>query len=161
MRTLFGRSRRFLHATGHDGVQVAAAAGGPERITPMTEDEQNTSGLVSRLVQEYIGQFREITERLEGLARSRGGLPSVPGGFSLPGGLPLPGGLSAAQMTSISDSIAAQRSSIAALKAQLSAYDEQLATLEQILSPLVEWSRTWADLEQRLLRMGHRPTGEK
>ncbi len=124
----------------------------------MTEDEQNTSGLVSRLVQEYIGQFREITE---GLARSRGGLPSVPGGFSLPGGLPLPGGLSAAQMTSIADSITAQRRSIAALKAQVSAYDEQLATLEQLLGPLTEWSRTWADLEQRLLNMGRRPTGEK
>ena len=39
-------------------------------------------------------------------------------------------------MTSIADSIAAQRRSIAALKAQLSSFDEQLAVLEQILGPL-------------------------
>ncbi len=43
------------------------------------------------------------------------------------------------------------------LKAQLSSYDEQLAVLEQILGPLAEWSRTWADLEQRLLNMDPRP----
>ena len=29
--------------------------------------------------------------------------------------------------------------------------------LEQILGPLAEWSRTWADLEQRLLNMNPRP----
>jgi hypothetical protein len=29
--------------------------------------------------------------------------------------------------------------------------------MEQILGPLAEWSRTWADLEQRLLNMGRRP----
>ncbi len=63
-------------------------------------------------------------------------------------------------MTSITDSIAAQRRSIAALKAQLSSYDGQLATLEQILGPLGEWSRTWADLEQRMLNLGRGPEGE-
>jgi hypothetical protein len=107
------------------------------------------------LVQDFIGQLRAITERLEDLAGSSGGLPSAPGG------LPLPGGLSAAQMTSITDSIAAQRRSIAALKAQLSSFDEQLAVLEQILGPLTEWSKTWADLEERLLRMGRRPEAER
>jgi len=64
-------------------------------------------------------------------------------------------------MTSITDSIAAQRRSIAALKAQLSSFDEQLAVLEQILGPFTEWSKTWADLEQRLLRMGRRPEVER
>ena len=61
----------------------------------------------------------------------------------------------------IEDSIAAQRRSIAALQAQLSSFDEQLAVLEQILGPLAEWSRTWADLEQRLLNMGRRPAADK
>jgi hypothetical protein len=148
MSTLVGRSMRYLRATGNDRVMAAAAAGLLERITPMAEDEKSTSGIVPRLVQEF-------TERLEGIARSSGGLPPAPGA------LPLPGGLSAAQMTSIADSIAAQRRSIAALKAQLSSYDEQLAVLEQILGPLAEWSGTWADLEQRLLNMGRRPEGDR
>ena len=117
----------------------------------MAEDETSTSGMVPRLVQEFIDQFRATTERLEILAGFSGGLPPAPGA------LPLPGGLSAAQFGSIADSIAGQRRSIAALQAQLSSFDEQLAVLEQILGPLAEWSRTWADLEQRLLNKGHRP----
>ena len=60
-------------------------------------------------------------------------------------------------MASITDSIAAQRRSIEALKAQLSSFDEQLEVLENILGPLAQWSRTWADLEQRFLNMGPRP----
>ncbi len=117
----------------------------------MAEDETSTSGLVPRLVQEFIGQFRAVTEGLENLAGFSGGRPSTPGL------LPLPGALSAAQMKSIADSIAAQRRSIAALTAQLSSFDEQLAVLEQILGPLAEWSKTWADLEQRMMNMGRRP----
>ena len=64
-------------------------------------------------------------------------------------------------MKSITESIASQRLSIEALKAQLSSYDEQLGVLEQLLGPLTEWSKTWADLEERLLKMGHRPQTEK
>jgi len=60
-------------------------------------------------------------------------------------------------MASITDSIAAQRRSIEALKTQLSAFDEQLAVLENLLGPLAQWSKTWADLEQRLLNTGSRP----
>jgi hypothetical protein len=60
-------------------------------------------------------------------------------------------------MTSIADSIAAQRRSIDALKAQLSSFDEQLAVLEQILGPLAEWSGKWAELEQRLVNLGRAP----
>jgi hypothetical protein len=155
MRTLVDWSKRYLHGIGNDHMQAATAAGLLERITPMTEDERSTHGMVPRLVQEYIGQLRGITERLEDRSRPSGGFPSAHGA------LPLPGALSAAQMTSIADSIAAQRRSIAALKAQLSSYDEQLAALEQILGPLSEWSRTWADLEQRLLNMGRGPQGKK
>jgi hypothetical protein len=127
----------------------------PERITPMAEDEKSASGVVPRLVQEFTAQLGVITGRLEELARLGGGNPLTPGT------LPLPGGLSAAQMTSIADSIAAQRRSIAALQAQLSSFDEQLAVLEQILDPLAEWSRTWAELERRLLNPGRRPESRK
>ena len=121
----------------------------------MAEDEKSTYGVAPRLVQEFIGQLQAITGKLGDLAGSSPGLPLAPGAF------PLPGALSSAQMASIADSIAAQRRSIAALKAQLSSYDEQLAALEQILGPLSEWSRTWADLEERLLKMGHRSQPEK
>jgi hypothetical protein len=117
----------------------------------MTDDEQSTSGEVPDLVQEFIGQLRAITERMADLGRFGGRIPSAPDAPALPGAF------SAAQMTSIADSIAVQRRSIEALKAQLSSYDEQLAALEQILGPLAEWSRTWADLEQQLLNMDPRP----
>ena len=65
--------------------------------------------------------------------------------------------VSATQLRSIAESVAAQRRSIEALQAQLTAFDGQLAVLEQILGPLAEWSGAWADLEQRLVRMGHAP----
>lgn len=117
----------------------------------MAGDEKTPSGAVPRLVQEFTARLGAITGRLEELAGLGGGNRRVPGA------LPLPGALSAAQMRSIADSIAAQRRSIAALKAQLSSFDEQLAVLEQILGPLAEWSRTWAELEQRLLNLGRRP----
>ncbi len=113
----------------------------------MADEEQSTSSVVPRLVQAFIGQLRATTERLEDLGRLGGRLPSAPGALALPGAF------SAAQMTAIADSIAAQRRSIEALKAQLSSYDEQLAVLEQLLGPLTEWSKTWADLEHRLLSM--------
>jgi hypothetical protein len=114
----------------------------------MSDAEHSTPGLVPGLVQEFIGQMRAAVERLEGLTGLSGHLPATPG---VP---PLPGALSAAQLTSIRDGIAAQRRSIEALQAQLSAFDEQLAVLEQILGPIADWSRTWAELERRLLNLG-------
>jgi hypothetical protein len=79
---------------------------------------------------------------------------------STPGPFPpaaLPGAISAAQMAAITSSIAAQRRSIKALQAQLSSFDEQLAALESFLSPLAQWSRSWADLEQQFLNLGRKP----
>lgn len=112
----------------------------------MADDEQSTHDTAPGLAQGFIAQLRTITEGLEDLA-----------GFGerrSPGGFPLPGALSAAQLASVASSVAAQRRSIEALQAQLSAFDGQLAVLEQILSPLEEWSGTWAEFEQRLLSMG-------
>jgi hypothetical protein len=121
----------------------------------MNDDEQRPSGALPRLVQEFTNQLREATERWQSLAGLGGRLPPAAGA------LLLPGAMSAAQMNAIADSIAAQRRSIEALKAQLSSFDEQLAALEQLLGPLAEWSRTWAEFEQRLLTMGRRPEGER
>jgi hypothetical protein len=117
----------------------------------MADAEHTTPGLVPGLVQEFIGQLRTATEKLEGLTGLSGHLPATP---SVP---PLPGALSAAQVSSIRDSIAAQRRSIEALQAQLSAFDEQLAVLEQVLGPIADWSRSWAELEARLLNLGRNP----
>jgi hypothetical protein len=117
----------------------------------MADDEQSRSGPVPALAQEFIAQLRAVAEKTAGPHPARQASPGTPA---------LPGGLSAAQMASITDSIAAQRRSIEALKAQLSSFDEQLAMLEGILGPLAQWSKTWADLEQRLLNMGPRPEAD-
>ena len=114
----------------------------------MADDEQDTSDSVPAMIQEFIGQLR---------AAAGGAGGPHPTAQASPGALTRPGALSAAQMASITESIAAQRRSIEALKTQLSSFDEQLALLENMLGPLAQWSRTWADLEQRLLTMGLRP----
>ena len=117
----------------------------------MASSEQDAAGTTRRLVEEFIGQLRSSTERLADLASFGGHRPPEPGTIAMPGAM------SAAQVTSIADSIAAQRRSIAALKTQLSSFDEQLALLETMLGPLALWSRTWADLEQRFLNLGLKP----
>ncbi len=110
--------------------------------------------MVSGLAQVFVNQLRAVTEGLENLTGFGERLPSDRGP------LLLPGALSAAQVTSIADSVGAQRRSIEALKAQLSAFDEQLAVLEQILGPFAEWSRTWADLEKQLVNVHPRSEAE-
>ena len=121
----------------------------------MPEEEQSNSGVFPGLFGEFISQFQATAERLQDLSRPGGRPPQVPG---VPA---LPGAFSAAQLASITDSLAAQRRSIAALLTQLSAFDEQLAALEQMLGPLAEWSKTWADFEERLLSMGLKPEAGK
>ena len=75
-----------------------------------------------------------------------------------------PGALSAAQLRSIATTVSAQRRQIAALTEQLQAFDQQLAVFERILDPLVEWSATWARLEEAVSDLVRRdppaePTG--
>jgi len=121
----------------------------------MADDEQASTGMVPGLVQEFVAQLRGVAEGLEGLTRIGEHLPSASRALALPGTL------SAGQLTSVADAIAAQRRSIEALQAQLSAFSEQLAVLEQILGPLAQWSRKWAELEDRLLNIhrGAKPEG--
>ena len=139
---------------GKDLAVVGLVCRVPSGAQLMADDEQGTSGIVP-LAEEFVAQLRAITGRLEGLAGSGAQRPPVPGAFALPGAL------SAVQLKSIAESVAAQRRSIEALQAQLSAFDGQLAVLEQILSPLAQWSSTWAELEQRLLSMGRAPEPPK
>src|SRR3954464_185991 len=107
------------------------------------EQERSESGnLVGRSVDEFVSQLRGFSDR----ARSVAG--AVPSRLSLPALPSPPGALSAAQLRAVAQTVAAQRRALAAMAAQLEAFDQQLAVFERIIDPLVEWSSTWARLEE-------------
>ena len=112
-------------------------------------DPQNTAAGLARLIQLWTIQLRRITGGLTGMA----GLSESVLAQSVQSlqGLPHPGALSAAQLNLIASSAASQRQGIAAMQAQLRVLDEQLAMLEQILGPLAEWSKAWAQFEGLVL----------
>ena len=113
-------------------------------------DPQNTPAGFARLIQLWTIQLRRITEGLTGMAGLSESVlsQSVPS----PQGLPAhPGALSAAQLNLIASSVASQRQGVAAMQAQLRVLDEQPAMLEQILGPLAEWSKAWAQFEGLVL----------
>jgi hypothetical protein len=120
----------------------------------MVEEAKDTSAGIPRLMQEFVAQILAVTERLEGVTTVGESLPSLPSALSQSlsslRNLPTPGVLSAAQLNAVATNVAAQRHSIQTLKNDLEAFDRQLAALERLLGPLVEWSKTWADLEERL-----------
>ena len=115
------------------------------------EGPVESPGLVPRSIEEFVHQLRSFTDRARGLAA--GAVPSLP---SLPSP---PGAMSAAQLKAIADSVKAQRSSLQAMVAQFQAFDEQLAVFERILEPLVEWSSTWARLEEGVSSLVRRDSG--
>ena len=75
------------------------------------------------------------------------GLPAIPGMPPIPGLPGTPATMSARQLQAVVDDIAARRSQVQALIANLSLFDEQLGTLETSLRPLLQWLRTWSDME--------------
>ena len=107
-----------------------------------TRNEPAAGGVVGRSIEEFVNQLRSFTDR----ARSVAG--SVPGKLAMPALPSPPGAMSAAQLKAIAQTVHAQRESIAAMSAQLQAFDQQMAVFERILDPLVEWSSTWARLEE-------------
>ena len=109
-----------------------------ERAEPQTA----TGKLVGRSIDEFVHQLRSFTDRARGLAGA------VPARLSLPALPSPPGAMSAAQLRAVAHTVSAQRQSIAAMSAQLEAFDQQMAVFERILEPLVEWSSTWARLEE-------------
>ena len=112
---------------------------------------------------DFISQLRRMADQMD-VSKTLGmpvpTLPAMPGMTPLPM-LPPPGALSAAQLSAMTSAVAAQRSSAEGLQGQLRAFDEQLQVLEQILVPLAEWSRSWADMERRMMPPGttDRPAG--
>jgi hypothetical protein len=109
-----------------------------EQAAPATAQ----SGLVGRSIDEFVNQLRGFTDRARSLAGA------VPSKLALPSLPSPPGALSAAQLRAIAQTVRAQRTSIAAMQSQLEAFDQQMAVFERILEPLVDWSATWARLEQ-------------
>ena len=60
----------------------------------------------------------------------------------------------------IASSVASQRQGIAAMQPQLGVFDEQLAMLEEILGPLAEWSKAWAEFEGLVMNARRDPGPE-
>ena len=106
------------------------------------ERETAASGLVGRSIDEFVNQLRGFSDRARTLAGA------VPSRLHLPALPSPPGAMSAAQLKAIAQTVQAQRQSIAAMQSQLEAFDQQMAVFERILDPLVEWSSTWARLEE-------------
>ncbi len=104
--------------------------------------ESASGGLVGRSIDEFVNQLRGFSDRARSLAGA------VPSKLHLPALPSPPGAMSAAQVGAVAQTVKAQRQSIAAMRAQLDAFDQQLAVFERILDPLVEWSSTWARLEE-------------
>jgi hypothetical protein len=125
-----------------------------ERAEAGREPEGGSSGLVGRSIEEFVHQLRGFTDR----ARSVAG--AVPSKLSLPALPSPPGAMSAAQLRAVAQTVSAQRQSIAAMRAQLDAFDQQLGVFERILEPLVEWSSTWARLEEAVGDLVRRDGGE-
>jgi hypothetical protein len=107
-----------------------------------TEPGVPSGNLVGWSIDEFVHQLRGFSDRARSLAGS------VPSKLSLPALPSPPGALSAAQLRAIAQTVTAQRQSIAAMRAQLDAFDQQLAVFERLIDPLVEWSGTWARLEE-------------
>ena len=75
------------------------------------------------------------------------GLPAIPGMPPMPGLPATPATMSARQLQAVVDDIAARRSQVQALIANLTVFDEQLGALETSLRPLLQWLRTWSEME--------------
>jgi hypothetical protein len=75
------------------------------------------------------------------------GLPAIPGMPPMPGLSATPATMSARQLQAVVDDIAARRSQVQTLIANLNTFDEQLGALETSLRPLLQWLRTWSEME--------------
>ncbi|MGY1633017.1 hypothetical protein ACI784_15050 [Geodermatophilus sp. SYSU D01186] len=117
------------------------------------ESSRDPGNRVSRSIEEFVSQLRGFTDRARGMAAG-----AVP--FSLPKLPSPPGAMSAAQLQAIDKAVRGQRQQIQAMTAQLQAFDEQLAVFERILDPLVEWSATWARLEESVADLVRRQPAE-
>jgi hypothetical protein len=116
--------------------------------------EQGPAGPVSPF--DIARQMREAADRLMSAWTTAAG--SVPGAAGdLPGttgkqpALPaLPATLSTEKVQGVLDELADRRAQTQALRDSLTAFDEQLGVLEAGLRPVLEWTKSWADLEKSI-----------
>lgn len=108
----------------------------------MTEDEATGP----RTPADLAGQLRAAADRIMAgwTAAAGSAATAAPGMPALP---TMPATMSARQMESLLDDLTARRAQVQALKAQLEIFDEQLGSLEGNLRPMLEWTRTWANVE--------------
>jgi hypothetical protein len=64
----------------------------------------------------------------------------------------MPAARSTRQVQAVLEDLAARRAQVQALRSRLEAFDEQLGALEASLRPVLDWTRTWADVENALTR---------
>jgi hypothetical protein len=124
-------------------------------VTEPDGEQRGDAGLVARSIEEFVSQLGRFTDRARGIAAG-----AVPSGLGLPQLPSPPGAMSAAQLQAVAQAVKAQRASLAAMRSQIDAFDQQLAVFERVLDPLVEWSTTWARLEEGvagLVRRQQRP----
>jgi len=100
--------------------------------TNLMTENESRPEFFAGLMQPWIAQLHAITEELAGMTRVSQSARSQP--LRSLQDLPLPGALSAAQ----------------------------LATVEEMVAPLVEWSKAWAEFESAAMNpgSGRRPEGE-
>jgi hypothetical protein len=98
---------------------------------------------------DLAAQLRAAADRIMAGWTSMAG--SAAGGTASQPGLPtMPATMSARQMEAVLEDLAARRAQVQALKTQLEGFDDQLGTLEANLRPLLEWTRTWANVESTI-----------
>jgi outer membrane protein TolC len=105
--------------------------------------------------------FQAATERLmAGWTTAAGGSPGGGAPAPAPPGIPaLPATLSTRQLQALLDDLAARRAQVKALATQLAAFDDQLGSLEANLRPVLDWVKTWADLEKSVTSFWRPPGG--
>jgi hypothetical protein len=100
---------------------------------------------------DVAAQLRAAADRIMAGWTSMAGSGSGSGGTaSLPGPPTMPATMSVRQMEALLEDLAARRAQVQALKTQLEGFDDQLGTLESNLRPLLEWTRTWANVESTM-----------
>ena len=107
-------------------------------------------------------QLREAADRLmAGWSASAGAVTAAATGSgpARPALPKLPATMSAEQVQTVLDELTARRAQVQALRDQLTSFDEQLGLLEDGLRPVLEWTRTWADLEKSMESFWRLPGG--
>ena len=122
--------------------------------------EGGSAGLPSPA--DFAGQLRAAADRImagwTAASTSAAGAMGSPGAPSVPALPQLPATLSAQKMEAFLDDLAARRTQVQALVTQLQGFDEQLGTLESGIRPFVEWTRTWADMQNAMTEFWRAPS---